>query len=92
MSSDALCRLLNGGPLTGAITLEDPDSKGRVRNVYEDAGYDEATRRHLAVLRLYPEHAKAKAAGDEDAGVFALTHDEARRDVERMLRQGFIAT
>lgn len=92
MSCEAsLKRLLDGGPLGGTIVLEDPEFGGRVRNVYEDIGYDKDVRARMATLRLYPEHALAQAVGDEDSGVVTLTHSQVRDDVAKMLRLGYIA-
>lgn len=71
------------------ITVVDPDDE-RNRNVYEDLDQESSNKEFMVVLTMYPEFSKAQANGEDDAGVVTMSHEEAVRDIQIMLKQGYV--
>jgi hypothetical protein len=70
------------------ITLADPDSPfTRTRNVYEDLDQETPNSPRMALVILYPEHAKAHASHGVNDGQFVMTHEKAIRDMRKMVEK-----
>lgn len=74
------------------IILVDPEYPDeRHRNVYEDIDQETPDAARMVLVTMFPEYAMAVANGSE-GGMVVINHDEAIKDIRKMLKLGYIMT